>query len=142
MVSNKMWADTILAEVGVFAKAERFQEPKSRKASRNRKYEYRGMFLFFRPVRRSRKTKVIYLERKTFRRIIRDRHLTEAERVADEKIRSQVVQEFPPFDLAVPQAGCISEALRRAIQSSPKSVYQICKETGISQIVVSRFLPC
>ena len=65
-----------------------------------------------------------------------------AERVADEKIRSQVVQEFPPFDLAVPQAGCISEALRRAIQSSPKSVYQICKETGISQIVVSRFLPC
>ena len=85
---------------------------------------------------------MIYLERKTFRRIIRDRHLTEAERVADEKIRSQFVQEFPPFDLAVPQAGCISEALRRAIQSSPKSVYQICKETGISQIVVSRFLPC
>ena len=80
------------------------------------------------------------MERKTFRRIIRDRHLTEAEMVVDEKIRSQVVQEFPPFDLAVPQAGCISEALRRAIQSSPKSVYQICKETGISQIVVSRFL--
>ena len=88
----------------------------------------------------STKTKVIYMERRTFRRIIRDRHLTEEEKVADEQIWSQVVQEFPPSDLAVPQAGCISEALRRAIQSSPKSVYQICKETGISQIVVSRFL--
>ena len=53
------------------------------------------MFLLFRPVRRSRKTKVIYRERKTFRRIIRDRHLTEEEMVTDEQIRSQVVQEFP-----------------------------------------------
>ena len=38
---------------------------------------------------------MIYLERKTFRRIIRDRHLTEEEMVTDEQIRSQVVQEFP-----------------------------------------------
>ncbi len=80
------------------------------------------------------------MERKTFRRIIRDRHLTEGEVVADEQIRSQVIQEFPPADTAVSQTGCISEALRRAIRASPKSVYQICKETEISQIVVSRFL--
>ena len=80
------------------------------------------------------------MERKTFRRIIRDRQLTEEEIVADEQIRSQVMQEFPPTDSAVPQAGCISEALRRALRSSPKSIYQICKETEISQIVVSRFL--
>jgi hypothetical protein len=33
-----------------------------------------------------------------------------------------------------------SDALRHAIQTSPKSVYQIRKEAGISQIVVSRFL--
>ena len=50
-------------------KQKRFQ---SRKGSRNRKSEYRGMFLLFRPVRHSRKTKVIYLERKTFRRIFSD----------------------------------------------------------------------
>jgi transcriptional regulator with XRE-family HTH domain len=38
-------------------------------------------------------------------------------------------------------AGAISDALRAAIaiQASPKSVYQICKDSGISQIVVSRF---
>ncbi len=46
------------------------------------------------------------MERKAFRRIIRDRHLTEGEIVADEQIRSQVIQEFPPTDTAVPQAGC------------------------------------
>ena len=75
MVSNKTWAETILAEVGVLAirtkiggrsVAAHFVSA-SRKGSRNRKSEYRGMFLLFRPVRRSRKTKVIYLERKTFR---------------------------------------------------------------------------
>ena len=50
------------------------------------------------------------------------------------------MKEFPPSDLATPEAGGISDALRRAIQASPKSVYEICKEAGISQIVVSRFL--
>lgn len=80
------------------------------------------------------------MERKTFRRIVRDRHLTAEEVEADERVRSQVMKEFPPSDLACTDAGGISDALRRAIQSSPKSVYQICKEAGISQIVVSRFL--
>jgi transcriptional regulator with XRE-family HTH domain len=80
------------------------------------------------------------LERKKFQRIIRDRHLTDAEVASDELIRSQVLKEFPPAESATPEAGGISDSLRRAIQSSPKSVYQICKETGISQIVVSRFL--
>ena len=80
------------------------------------------------------------MERKTFRRIVRDRHLTEEEVDADEQVRSQVMKEFPPSDSASSQVGGISDALRRAIQSSPKSVYQLCKEAGISQIVVSRFL--
>jgi len=80
------------------------------------------------------------MERKKFRRLIRDRRLTDAEMASDELVRSQVVKEFPPSDLITPEVGGISDALRRAIQASPKSVYQICKETGISQIVVSRFL--
>ncbi len=80
------------------------------------------------------------MERKKFQRISRDRHLTSAEIERDELVRSQVIKEFPPADSATPDAGGISDALRHAIQSSPKSVYQICKETGISQIVVSRFL--
>jgi hypothetical protein len=80
------------------------------------------------------------MERKKFQRVIRDRHLTDTEVGSDELIRSQVFKEFPPANLATPETGGISDALRRAIQASPKSVYQICKEAGISQIVVSRFL--
>lgn len=38
----------------------------------------------------------VEMERKTFRRTIRDRHLTETELVADDPIGSQVIQEFPP----------------------------------------------
>jgi hypothetical protein len=80
------------------------------------------------------------MERKQFKRLVRDRHLTPAEAAADETVRQKVMQEFPPAKLAGPEAGAISDALRGAIQSSSKSVYQICKEAGISQIVVSRFL--
>ena len=80
------------------------------------------------------------MERKKLERITRDRHLTDEELASDELIRSQVRNEFPPADAATPEAGGISDALRHAIQTSPKSVYQICKEAGISQIVVSRFL--
>ena len=50
------------------------------------------------------------------------------------------MKEFPPAKLAALDSGGISDALRRAIQASPKSVYQICKEAGISQIVISRFV--
>jgi transcriptional regulator with XRE-family HTH domain len=80
------------------------------------------------------------MERKKLKRIIRDRHLTDEELASDELIRSQVRNEFPPADAATPEAGAISDALRHAIQTSPKSVYQICKGAGISQIFVSRFL--
>jgi len=40
----------------------------------------------------------------------------------------------------LPPAGAISDALRAAIQASPRSIYQIGRDSGISQIVVSRFL--
>jgi DNA-binding phage protein len=80
------------------------------------------------------------MERKKFQRVIRGQHLTEAEVAGDEQIRSQVMKELPPARLAALETGGISDALRRAIQASPKSVYQICKEAGISQIVISRFV--
>ena len=78
--------------------------------------------------------------RQKFQRVIRDRHLTEADVANDEQIRSQVMKEFPPALLTALEAGRISDALRRAILASPKSVYQISKEAGISQIVISRFV--
>jgi hypothetical protein len=72
--------------------------------------------------------------------MVRDRHLTPEEAGKDEAVRRKVMQEFPLSRPAAPQAGAISDALRAAIQACEKSVYQICKEAGISQIVVSRFL--
>ncbi len=80
------------------------------------------------------------MERKTFKRITRDRRLTPEEIAADAEVRRKAMQEFPPALPGAPENGAISEALRAAIAASPKSVYQICKEAGISQIVVSRFL--
>lgn len=80
------------------------------------------------------------MERKTFKRIVRDRRLTPDEVAADQDVRRKAVQEFPPASPPLPESGGISDALRAAISASPKSVYQICKEAGISQIVVSRFL--
>jgi DNA-binding phage protein len=78
--------------------------------------------------------------RKKLQRVIRGRHLTDADAASDERIRSQVFKALPPADLATPETGCIGDALRRAIRASPESMHQLCKETGISQIVVSRFL--
>ena len=80
------------------------------------------------------------MERKKLCRVIRDKHLTEVQATRGEQIRSQVMKEFPSTKLTSLKACGISDALRRAIQASPKSVYQICKEAGISQIVISRFL--
>jgi len=80
------------------------------------------------------------MQRKTFKRVVRDRHLTPAEVAADEAVRRKVIEEFPPAKPVQPESGAISDALRSAIQANSKTVYQICKEAGISQIVVSRFL--
>ena len=80
------------------------------------------------------------MERKKFKRVVRDRRLTPEEAAADEEVRRKVMEEFPPARPVAPQAGAISDTLRSAIHASSKSVYQICKDAGISQIVVSRFL--
>ena len=74
-------------------------------------------------------------------RVIRTGSLTPEEVAKDVEIRERVEQEFPP---APPSSragtGTLSKALREAIRSNDKSVYQIAKEADVSQIVVSRFL--
>lgn len=81
------------------------------------------------------------MSQRRFERIIRDRRLTPEEAARDEEIRRKVQEEFPP---ATPssQTGShlLSNAIRKAIRESGKSVYQIAKEADVSQIVVSRFL--
>jgi transcriptional regulator with XRE-family HTH domain len=80
------------------------------------------------------------MERKKLTRKTRTTQVTPEEFARDEQIRRQVKAEFPPAEPQLAEAGALSELLKHAIQSSPKSVYQICKEAGVSQIVVSRFL--
>lgn len=80
------------------------------------------------------------MERKKFQRVNRDRRLTEAEVKKDEEIRNHVMNEYPPMERIATEAGGMSDALRQAIQASPKSIYQICTEAGISQIVISRLV--
>lgn len=62
------------------------------------------------------------MERKKFQRISRYIHLTSSGIEGDELVRSQVISELPPVESATPEAGGISDALRREIQFSPKSV--------------------
>jgi plasmid maintenance system antidote protein VapI len=49
-------------------------------------------------------------------------------------------KEFPPLETKTVEPSGLRDSLRKAVQESPKSVYQIAKDAGISQIVISRFL--
>lgn len=80
------------------------------------------------------------MDRKKFNRITRPRNLTLQEAAADEALRKKVMAEFPPAEQVHAEAGSIAAALKAALESSPQSIYKICQEAGISQIVVSRFL--
>jgi hypothetical protein len=80
------------------------------------------------------------MPRKQFKRVTRSSPHSGEEAARERERRRKIMEEFPPLERAEPVAGGISDALRSAIQQSPKSVYQICKDAGISQIVVSRFL--
>lgn len=79
------------------------------------------------------------MSKKKLQRIIRSESLSPEQVARDEEIRRKVREEFPP---ARPQTipDSVSDALKKAIQESDKTVYQIAKEAGVSQIMISRFL--
>ncbi|WP_425616716.1 helix-turn-helix domain-containing protein [Anatilimnocola sp. NA78] len=80
------------------------------------------------------------MERKKFTRKVRTTQVTPEVFARDEQLRAQIKAEYPPAEAAPLESGALSEILKHAIHSSAKSVYQICKEAEVSQIVVSRFL--
>lgn len=81
------------------------------------------------------------MSQKKLERLIRTRRLTPEEVARDREIRRKVEAEFPPPPASVRVgAQALSEALRKAIRESGKSVYQIAKEADVSPIVISRFL--
>ena len=77
---------------------------------------------------------------KKIERVFRERRLTPEEIARDEEVRRMVQAEFPPAAPNGSVSGRLSQALRDALLSSDKSMYQIAQDAGVSQIVVSRFL--
>jgi hypothetical protein len=80
------------------------------------------------------------MAQKKLKRITRSSPLNADEAARETERRRKIMEEFPPLEPSTDELGDISEVLRSAIEHSPKSVYQICKEAGVAPIVVSRFL--
>ena len=81
------------------------------------------------------------MEKRNLQRVTRTRRVTPEEAAKDQEIRRQIQEEFPPAPHAMePIAQSIADALKQAIGASQRTVHQIAKESGISQIVIPRFL--
>jgi hypothetical protein len=79
------------------------------------------------------------MAKKVWRRMFRTGKLTPEQVARDRKLRRLIEAEFPPLRRpAVPRS--LSAALKKAMKQSPKTTYQVAKEAGVSQIMVSRFL--
>ena len=79
------------------------------------------------------------MTRKKITRTVRTGRLTPEQAARDDEIRRKVRAEFPPLRQQI-APGPLSESLKLAVRESGKTVYQVCKEAGISQIMVSRFM--
>jgi transcriptional regulator with XRE-family HTH domain len=77
---------------------------------------------------------------KKIERVFRGRRLSAEEVARDEDVRRKLQAEFPPATPSLSASGRLSLALKEAIRTSEKSMYQIAQDAGVSQIVVSRFL--
>ena len=77
---------------------------------------------------------------KKFEREFRKRKLTPEEVARDKRLRRKVQAEFPAARAAVATSPSLTETLKQAIRDSDRSEYEIAKQAGISQIVVSRFI--
>jgi transcriptional regulator with XRE-family HTH domain len=81
------------------------------------------------------------MEKRKLQRLSRNHPLTREEVARDQDLRRKLQQEFPPAPHArEPMTQSIADSLKQAISASDRSVYQIAKESGISQIVITRFL--
>jgi len=84
---------------------------------------------------------LLEMEKRKLQRVTRNRPLTPDEVAKDQEVRRKVQEEFPPAPRAIePITQSIADSLKQAICASDRSVYQIAKQSGISQIVIARFL--
>ena len=79
------------------------------------------------------------MAKKVWKRVFRKEKLTPEQAARDQKLRNLIEAEFPPLARpAIPHS--LSACLKKAMKRSPKTSYQLAKEAGVSQIIVSRFL--
>ena len=79
------------------------------------------------------------MAKKVWKRVSRTGKLTPEQVARDQKLRRLIQGEFPPLARpAIPRS--LSASLKKAMKLSPKTSYQLAKEAGVSQIMVSRFL--
>jgi plasmid stabilization system protein ParE len=77
--------------------------------------------------------------KRKLKRVFRQGAISAQQAARDRETRTKIEAEFPPVGTPV-LSDPISAPLRKAIEASEKSAYQISKEAGISQIMISRFL--
>ncbi len=79
------------------------------------------------------------MAKKVWKRVFRAGKLSPEQVARDRKLRSLIEAEFPPWPRQ-PIPRSLSASLKKAMKHSPKTSYQLAKEAGVSQIMVSRFL--
>ncbi len=79
------------------------------------------------------------MAKKQLKRVFRQGAISAQQASRDRAVRQKVEEEFPPVE-KTECSDAISDPLRNAIEASDKTAYQISKEAGISQIIISRFL--
>lgn len=76
---------------------------------------------------------------KKLTRVTRARKLSTEQATSDREARRRIQEEFPSVpEQPIPDS--VSDALKRAIQTSDLTVYEIAKRAKVSQIIISRFL--
>ena len=76
---------------------------------------------------------------KKLTRVTRAGKLSTEQATRDREARRRIQEEFPPIP-GQPIPDSVSYALKRAIQTSGITVYEIAKRAKVSQIIISRFL--
>ena len=76
---------------------------------------------------------------KKLTRVTRSGRVSAEVSARDGEVRRRVREEFPPAP-GKPVPDSLSDALKRAIQTSGLTIYEIAKRAKVSQIVISRFL--
>ena len=78
-------------------------------------------------------------KKKELKRIRRSGRLSAEQVAKDREVRRKIRDEYPPApDESISDS--LSDALKRAIRESGRTVYQIAKDAHVSQIMISRFL--